>query len=38
MVGGIANQYGPDGRWLFALGSFIAAATCFRCWVTAPAR
>lgn len=29
MVGGIANQYGPDGRWLFALGSFIAAATWF---------
>ncbi|WP_295627152.1 LysE/ArgO family amino acid transporter [uncultured Corynebacterium sp.] len=29
MVGGIANQYGPDDRWLFALGSFIAAATWF---------
>ena len=27
MVGGIANQYGPDDRWLFALGASIAAAT-----------
>ena len=29
MVGGIANQYGPDDRWLFALGASIAAATWF---------
>ncbi|WP_460490761.1 LysE/ArgO family amino acid transporter, partial [Corynebacterium nasicanis] len=29
MVGGIANQYGPDGRWLFALGAFAAALLWF---------
>ncbi|MDO5670039.1 MAG: LysE/ArgO family amino acid transporter [Corynebacterium sp.] len=29
MVGGIANQYGTDGRWLFALGAFIAALVWF---------
>lgn len=29
MVGGIANQYGTDGRWLFALGAFIAALIWF---------
>lgn len=29
MVGGIANQYGTDGRWLFALGAFLAAVLWF---------
>lgn len=29
MVGGIANQYGQDGRWLFALGAFVAALIWF---------
>ena len=29
MVGGIANQYGEDGRWLFALGVFLAAIIWF---------
>ncbi|AJE32985.1 hypothetical protein B842_05680 [Corynebacterium humireducens NBRC 106098 = DSM 45392] len=29
MVGGIANQYGEDGRWLFALGAFLAAVIWF---------
>lgn len=29
MVGGIANQYGTDDRWLFALGVFVAALIWF---------
>ncbi len=29
MIGGIANQYGENGRWLFALGAFLAAIIWF---------
>ncbi|MDY3127275.1 MAG: LysE family transporter, partial [Corynebacterium sp.] len=29
MLGGIANQYGPDGRWLFGAGSVAAACVWF---------
>lgn len=29
MIGGIANQYGTDGRWLFALGAILAAVIWF---------
>lgn len=29
MIGGIANQYGEQGRWLFALGAFAAALLWF---------
>lgn len=29
MLGGIANQHGPDGRWVFALGALCASLTWF---------
>lgn len=29
MLGGMANQYGPDGRWVFATGVLIASAVWF---------
>src|SRR5699024_3195069 len=29
MLGGIANQYGPDGRWVFAAGAITASMVWF---------
>lgn len=29
MLGGLANQYGPDGRWLFGAGALIASMIWF---------
>ena len=29
MLGSVANQYGPQGRWLFALGAVTASGVWF---------